>query len=140
MGIFNKGDLGWIEKIPLTQFSNKALILSGRFVRVLRSEGQDVQLNDPTLAEKIVDQVCNNDNPKLQKIFIDLYEEFKIIADSNGSLTIDGKTVKAVNNKSMYRGNSNAEESKTVESSSSPEPEPEKKAKKQRMYRGVLID
>lgn len=76
-------DYDWVEQVPLSQFSNKALIIASRFARVLRSlNGQQIQLQDQQLARKIIHQVEENKDPKLRSLFDELVSELYAFAET----------------------------------------------------------
>lgn len=134
-------DYNWVESVPLSNFSNKALIIASRFARALRSSnGNQIQLQDRELAKKIVIEVSENNDPKLRKLFDELVAELSAFAETRGQAryrgtvqTSDGSdnVTKGETSESktvMYRGVEVVKESK----------EPVETSKK-RYYRGVEI-
>ena len=125
MVTFNKNDIEWIESISLSQFSNKAIILSGRVARELRKNGREIQLNDPQLSKALVSEVCINNDPKVHEIFTKLKIEFELIAKKNGLLIATNNQI----NESFIENTDTANDTSNTQLT-----------KKQRMYRGVPID
>ena len=125
MVTFNKNDIEWIESISLSQFSNKAIILSGRVARELRKNGREIQLNDPQLSKALVSEVCINNDPKVYEIFTKLKIEFELIAKKNGLLIATNNQI----NESFIENTDTANDTSNTQLT-----------KKQRMYRGVPID
>lgn len=114
-------EFGWVEEVPLSSFSNKALIIASRFARVLkRVNGNQIVLQDKHLAKKIRHEVDETNDPKLRSLFDELVVELKTFAETR--------------NQPRYRGSVQkpaVEKEATTTKSDSP---------KTVMYRGVEIE
>lgn len=136
-------DYRWVEGVPLSGFSNRALIIVQRFARVLREVSDNtLTLQDPMLARNIVRAIDINDDPRLRSVFDSLLEELSKLAENRALPryrgSVDLHAEKSIKSTSVtYRGavvdeppesrKDRVEDLKTTS------------AKKKRMYRGVEI-
>ena len=94
----NMSEYGWVENIGAGQLSNRALVLVSRFARILKQvRGQRLDLQDPSLAKKVV-RIANETNDlRLKQIFDDLVLEFQSMVERRElSLDIDTQLKGAV--------------------------------------------
>ena len=137
-------DFHWVEEVPLSGFSNKALIIVQRFSRVLRQvSSRTLTLHDPMLGSAIVAEVSKNDDPRLRALFDSLIEELQKLAENRelpryrGSVEVH--TEKRGKSKPVtYRGIRTDDDSKSGPIKAADD-EPEGTRVKKRMYRGVEI-
>jgi len=77
-------DYKWVEGIPSSQLSNRALVLVCKFSRVLKkSHGRHLNLQAPDLAASVVRERQRTDSAELHSIFNDLIGEFHSAAELN---------------------------------------------------------
>ena len=136
-------DYRWVEGVPLSGFSNKALIIVQRFSRVLRQvSDRTLTLQDPMLGRNIVREIDSNDDPRLRSVFDSLLEELSKLAANRelpryrGSVDLHTEEV-SKSTQTTYRGAIVNEPSKS--SKDSVENSETTPSKKKRMYRGVEI-
>lgn len=140
-------DFHWVEDVPLSGFSNKALIIVQRFSRVLRQvSSRTLTLHDPMLGSAIVTEVSKHDDPRLRALFDSLIEELQKLAENRalpryrGSVELHNEQ-RGKGKPVMYRGIRIDDDSKSmpIKEAKDEATEPEGTRAKKRMYRGVEI-
>ena len=77
-------DYKWVESIPSSQLSNRALVLVCKFSRVLKkNQGRHLNLQAPDLAASVVRERQRTDSAELHAIFDELIGEFHSVAELN---------------------------------------------------------
>lgn len=70
-------DYKWVEEIPTSHLSNRALVLLSQFSRILKKvNGRHLNLQDSDLTTSLVSEFALTDNAELHSIFTKLLVEF----------------------------------------------------------------
>lgn len=75
----------WLRDVPVTGFSNKAVVIVSRLSRVLREvNGSQLALQDPLLGQKLLEEVERSKDDRLTSLFNELIIELQRFAETRG--------------------------------------------------------
>jgi len=99
-------DYKWVEGIPTSQLSNRALVLVSQFSRKLKQvNGRHLSLQDPELASSLVREIKLTDNAELHSIFNVLLDEFHSAAELNKKPSFSDKVLTKMGSRRIARVN-----------------------------------
>lgn len=97
-------DYTWVEEIPTSQLSNRALVLVSQFSRTLKkTNGRYLNLQDPYLAASLVREFRLTENAELHSLFNVLLGEFHLAAELKKKPPLNRKILAMKGGRGIFR-------------------------------------